>query len=114
MTISKALLTASLFVLLSTSGCSIALQRVSQAETRAHDYAVWILDERKADRREVRDQRKAAVKDMEIGISKLVAEGEMAKALAARDKIIKYIEKHTPSFTDAVKSIKGFFEAVKE
>ncbi len=105
---------ASLLIILSTSGCSIALQRVSQAETRAHDYAVWVLDARKADRVEVRDQRKAAVRDMELGISRLVSEGKLVEALAARDKIIKYIEKYTPSFTDAIESIKAFYAAVKE
>ncbi len=110
----KVLQTASLLVILSTSGCGVALQRVSQAETRVHDYAVWVLEERKADRIEVRNQRKMAVKDMEIGIFKLVAKGEMTEALAARDKIIKYIEKHTPSFTAAVESIKGFYAVVKE
>ncbi len=105
---------ASLLIILSTSGCSLAIQRVSEVEARVHDYAVWILDERKADRKDVRDQRRAAVKDMEVGIFKLVAEGKMKEALAARDEIIEYIEKHTPSFTDAVESIKAFYAAVKE
>lgn len=110
----KVLQIASLLVVLSTSGCGVALQRVSQAETRVHDYAVWVLEERKADRIEVRDQRRDAVKDMEIGISKLVAKGKTTEALAARDKIIKYIEEHTPSFTDAVESIKAFYAAVEK
>ena len=110
----KFLQIASLFMILSTSGCAIALQRVSQAETRAHDYAVWILDERKADRREVRDQRKAAVRDMEVMISKLVLEGETTKVLAAREAIIAYINKHTPSVTDAIDSVKAIFAAIKK
>lgn len=111
---SKALLTVSLFIILSTSGCGIALQRVSQAETRAHDYAVWILDERKADRREIRDQRKAAVKDMEVGIAKLASDGKTAEILIAREAIIEYIKKHTPSLADAITNVRKLFSAVKK
>jgi len=103
-----------LVLLLSTSGCTLAIQRASEAEARAHDYAVWILDQRKSDRQEVRDQRKAAVRDMEFGISRLVSKGKLTEALAARDKIIKYIEEHTPSFADAIANVKALFKAVKE
>ena len=114
MTISKALQIASLFMILSTSGCSIALQRASEAEARAHDYAVWILDERKADWREIRDQRKAAVRDMEIAISKLASDGKTTEILIAREAIIEYIKKHTPSLADTITSVKKLFSAVKK
>lgn len=114
MKILKSLQIVSLLVILLTPGCSLAIQRISEAEGRAHDYAVWILDERKSDRREVIAQRKAAIRDMEIGVSKMVAEGKTVKALAAREEIIVYIQKHTPSVADAIANIKALFSAVGE
>lgn len=101
-------------LLLSLQGCTIAVQRGMEAEARLHDYAVWIFDNRKEDRRIIRDLVRDHVKDLERKADTLSAAGEFDKAATLRKKAISFIKNNTPSVTDAIKSIKDIFKAIKK
>ncbi len=96
-------------------GCTIGqvFQRFSQAEARAHDFAVQILDDRKADRGEIRRLRQNHVRNLDSRARQLVTEGKTADAAKLRDEAIAYIESHTPSVIDSIQHIRQIWRAVK-
>lgn len=90
-----------------------ALQRLSQAEVRAHDFAVAVLDERKADRAEIRRIQQNHVRDLGDQARKLIASGDTKGAAKLMNEAVALIKKNTPSIIDSIKHIREIWSAVK-
>ncbi len=101
-------------ILLSLQGCSIAVQRGMEAEARLHDYTVWIFDNRKEDRKLVRELIRDHVKDLSRRADALAAGGKFDESAKIRKSAIKFIKDNTPSVNDAIKSIKDIFKEISK